>query len=168
MEEKGADADALHKYRASKVLAERAAWTYVADNKDSITFDLVTVLPPVVYGPVIHDISSPDALNSSLKVFCANASLPEKDLSDPVLSSGYWADVRDLAAIHAALPDSGDVARGLPRTGKDFKAPGRIITTKVQKIFAHKFRSVDDMAPTTVRALKEKGCWAPVQYAPQV
>jgi nucleoside-diphosphate-sugar epimerase len=41
------------KYVASKVLAERAAWSWVEKNKP--TFDLVTVLPPWVWGVSILD-----------------------------------------------------------------------------------------------------------------
>lgn len=93
----------MHKYRASKVLAERAAWGFMAENEGSIAFDLVTVVPTIVYGPMIHDVSSPDALNASMKIFRGYTSLPEKsekELSGPVNGSGYWADVRDVATIH--------------------------------------------------------------------
>ncbi|KAG8910072.1 methylglyoxal reductase (NADPH-dependent) gre2, partial [Tulasnella sp. 408] len=48
IEEKGRNAAGLHKYRASKVLAERAAWDFVEKNKESVAFDLVTVNPPMV------------------------------------------------------------------------------------------------------------------------
>lgn len=37
-------------YAASKVLAEKAAWEFMEKNKDSIKFDLVTVLPTWVWG----------------------------------------------------------------------------------------------------------------------
>ncbi len=44
----GADAHPGMKYEASKVLAERAAWTFVERNKASMGFDLVTLCPPWV------------------------------------------------------------------------------------------------------------------------
>ncbi len=48
--EKGKDAPGSSVYRASKTLAERAAWEFVEKHKDEIKFDLVTILPPWVYG----------------------------------------------------------------------------------------------------------------------
>ncbi len=47
VEQKGKNAG-IHKYRASKVLAERAAWKFMEDNKDMVKFDLTTILPPLV------------------------------------------------------------------------------------------------------------------------
>jgi nucleoside-diphosphate-sugar epimerase len=40
-------------YRASKKLAEKAAWDFVADKSNGAKFDLVTINPPMVYGPVV-------------------------------------------------------------------------------------------------------------------
>ncbi|KAG8880801.1 methylglyoxal reductase (NADPH-dependent) gre2 [Tulasnella sp. 332] len=194
VEEKGKDADPMHIYRASKVLAERAAWSFMADNKNSIAFDLVTAVPTIVYGPMIHDVApSPDALSGSMKIFRGYTSLPEKsekEVLGPINSSGYWADVRDVAAIHAlalanpnaggerfitcsgpnslqnvldaihtGLSDSTGVAKGLPGQGNDFTVNGKIITTKAQKAFNYRFRSVEDTAPEAIKSLKEKGCW---------
>ena len=48
--EEGKDARAGTVYRASKTLAERAAWEFVEKHKGEIKFDLVTILPPWVYG----------------------------------------------------------------------------------------------------------------------
>jgi len=48
VEEKGDAASALVIYRASKVLAERAAWDFVKANEGSIPWDLVAINPPYV------------------------------------------------------------------------------------------------------------------------
>ena len=48
VEEKGDNASPLGIYRASKTLAERAAWKFVDDNKPE--WDLVTINPPLVFG----------------------------------------------------------------------------------------------------------------------
>ncbi|KEP47610.1 GRE2-methylglyoxal reductase (NADPH-dependent), related protein [Rhizoctonia solani 123E] len=48
VEEKGDTATDFERYGASKAVSEKAAWNYVADNKDEIDFDLVTVLPTAV------------------------------------------------------------------------------------------------------------------------
>ncbi|KAM6538528.1 methylglyoxal reductase (NADPH-dependent) gre2 [Fusarium falciforme] len=50
-------------YRASKTLAERAAWDFVATEKPS--FDLVTVCPPLVLGPVSKHLATLESINTS-------------------------------------------------------------------------------------------------------
>ena len=50
---------------ASKTCAERAAWEFVEKQKPN--FDLVTLCPPLVFGPVIHSLKSLDELNTSNK-----------------------------------------------------------------------------------------------------
>ena len=50
VEEKGSQASPVTMYNASKVLAERAAWKFVEENKGKIGFDLVTILPSFVLG----------------------------------------------------------------------------------------------------------------------
>ena len=48
----GKNADAMVKYRASKVLAERAAWGFYEEHKDKgeVGWDLVVLKPPIVFG----------------------------------------------------------------------------------------------------------------------
>lgn len=62
VEKEGTEAWRMHWYRASKTLAERAAWKYVEENKPS--WDLVTVCPPYVLGPIIHEAATPESLNT--------------------------------------------------------------------------------------------------------
>lgn len=64
--QKGRDAAPVVKYRASKTLAEKAAWEFYEQNKSKILWDLVVLNPPYVYGPPIHAVSSPAFLNESL------------------------------------------------------------------------------------------------------
>lgn len=121
VEQKGKEATAVHKYRASKVLAERAAWKFLEDNKGSVAFDLVTICPPMVrsnsslplritchdglgyplqvWGPIIHDVKSVDALNTSVAGFHAHTQ-PGKTEKDLLAPSGSWVDVRDVALVH--------------------------------------------------------------------
>lgn len=66
MREKGVHASQAGKYRASKTLAERAAWDFVEKNKGSIAWDLVVLNPPMVFGPAIHEVGAPEALNESM------------------------------------------------------------------------------------------------------
>ncbi|MBW0496585.1 hypothetical protein O181_036300 [Austropuccinia psidii MF-1] len=98
MEEKGAQVDKQQAYRASKVLAEKAAWNFMEDK--SLHFDLVTLCPPWVFGPIIHQVSTADSLNTSVKAFYRFliGQAPVENAQAPM---GLAVDVRDLAMAHA-------------------------------------------------------------------
>ena len=64
--EEGAKAPNPMKYRASKTLAEKAAWEFVEKNKTQLAWDLVVLNPPYVFGPAIHEVGAPEALNESV------------------------------------------------------------------------------------------------------
>ncbi|KDQ54811.1 hypothetical protein JAAARDRAFT_350250 [Jaapia argillacea MUCL 33604] len=96
---KGMKADALHKYRASKTLAEKAAWEFVSKHQDSIAWDLIAILPTIVYGPVIHQVESFEQLNYSNQLLYDSV-LHERGPTDPGVN---WTDVRDVAEIHVRL-----------------------------------------------------------------
>lgn len=91
-------------YRASKTLAERAAWAFVQDPAASrggaVKFDLVTVNPPMVFGPVVHYLESLDAVNTSNErlVDCLRGKWREGVPSAGPVS--IWVDVRDVAEAH--------------------------------------------------------------------
>ncbi|KAI0031823.1 D-lactaldehyde dehydrogenase [Vararia minispora EC-137] len=107
VKEKGAEAGPATIYGASKTLAEKAAWEFVEKNKPS--WDLVTINPPYVFGPPIHEVNSADALNTSQKFLfdILTGKLPE-DGYETV--SHNLVDVRDVAEIHARaaeLPQAG-------------------------------------------------------------
>lgn len=99
-------------YRASKTLAERVAWDFVADPKNGARFDVVTVCPPLVLGPVVHHLASLDAINTSNEriVRCVQGKWRE---SGPSKSgpAHNWIDVRDCALAHVKagleLPEAG-------------------------------------------------------------
>lgn len=61
-EEQGDSASGVAMYRASKALAEKAAWKFVQENKPS--WDLVVTNPPWVFGPLFP--GSKTTLNSSM------------------------------------------------------------------------------------------------------
>jgi nucleoside-diphosphate-sugar epimerase len=46
----GKNADVMVKYRASKVLAERAAWDFYKEHQWEVGWDLVVLNPPIVFG----------------------------------------------------------------------------------------------------------------------
>ncbi|KAJ3521179.1 hypothetical protein NM688_g9052 [Phlebia brevispora] len=99
VETKGREAAPFDKYRASKTLAERAAWNFVEENKGSIGFDLVVLNPPFVYGPILHAVDSVENLNASMQDWWAAVS-GKKDNKFLATVGSSWIDVRDLAHAH--------------------------------------------------------------------
>ncbi|TBU34313.1 NAD(P)-binding protein [Dichomitus squalens] len=95
--DKGAAAAQSAKYRASKALAERAAWDLFREGRDkgTIGWDLVTLCPPWVFGPVLG-VQSPNDLHSSVKTWYEIAVKEEGEI--PAWSKANWVDVRDFAA----------------------------------------------------------------------
>lgn len=83
----------LNAYRASKTKAENAAWQFVEANSPS--FDLVTINPPLVLGPIIQQCNGPQSLNTS----AANV---WKLLHGEKPVAGCAVDVRDTAKAHVA------------------------------------------------------------------
>ncbi|CAI7588935.1 unnamed protein product [Penicillium pancosmium] len=81
-------------YRASKVVAERAAWDYVRDHQ--VNYQLVTLCPGMVFGKMIHPISSLSQLNASNQIVWGvlNAG---RDGEIPPTKAPVWVDVEDLA-----------------------------------------------------------------------
>lgn len=124
MREKGRNASQLSKYRASKSLAERgenqtflmssiqliqfsAAWDFVTKHSSTITWDFVTLCPPYVFGPVIHEVSTPNTLNASISQIY-NALFKKENVLQSVEFS--WVDVRDVAQAHVRaleVPEAG-------------------------------------------------------------
>lgn len=100
----GEKAPNLMKYRASKTLAEQAAWKFVEEHKHQIRWDLAVLNPPLVFGPAIHELTNPASLNISAKMFydyVADASKAEAVGSDFLSQNGScYVDVRDLAEAH--------------------------------------------------------------------
>lgn len=100
VEEKGKDAPGSDSYRASKVLAERAGWDFIKNEKPQ--FDFATVNPPLVFGKIKHQVPTPDKLNTSVAQFYAlwkgkKAEETAENLSKP---AGCFVDVQDVADAH--------------------------------------------------------------------
>lgn len=84
-------------YQASKTFAEKGAWEFV--EKETPNFQLTTLNPPLVLGPIVHYLNSLDAINTS------NARIRDMiqgKRKDGLTPSGIflWVDVRDLALAH--------------------------------------------------------------------
>lgn len=110
IEEQGSKAPPGDKYNASKSLAERAAWDFIQENKSDVKFDLVTINPPFIWGPTMHEIKDVSALNTSnFLLRRALLTKPDKGDEKPLPSSsekessafvGNFIDARTVGIAH--------------------------------------------------------------------
>ena len=114
-------------YMIAKTLTERAAWDYVRVEKPP--FDLVTVNPPLVLGPLMRHLATADSISLS------NAALADairgqwKEEIPPAGPVNLWVDVRDVAAAHLAAMERGDAS------GKRlFTVGGRFSNAEIARI----------------------------------
>ncbi|PYI05858.1 NAD(P)-binding protein [Aspergillus sclerotiicarbonarius CBS 121057] len=94
-------------YRASKTFAEKAAWDFV--EKEKPNFDIATINPPLVFGPVVHYLNSLDSINTSNQ---RTSNLIQGRFKDglPPTVTFLWVDVRDVALAHVRtieVPEAG-------------------------------------------------------------
>lgn len=95
-------------YCASKAFAEKAAWDFVADEKNKAKFDIATICPPMIYGPVDHAVTDLNKLNTSsadIWRFMNGSATEIGDTGFPL-----FADVRDVALAHLRayeIPEAG-------------------------------------------------------------
>lgn len=100
--------DLTNGYRASKTFAEKAAWEFV--EKEKPNFDIATMNPPLVFGPIVHYLNSLSGLNTSNQRFRDFIQGKYKDSDIPPSGVHIWIDVRDLAEAHVKgmeLPEAG-------------------------------------------------------------
>ncbi|KAK7045109.1 D-lactaldehyde dehydrogenase [Favolaschia claudopus] len=181
--EKGRDAAQMSKYRASKVLAEKAAWDFMEKHKSEVEWDLVVLNPPFVFGPTIHHTPTPDSLNASARQFYTM--LTEESTPAIRHSGSCWVDVRDLGRAHVlalrrpeaggeriivsagafvwqdwldAAPKSMSLQRGVPGSSKDTIHQIRYDATKSFEVLGiGAYRSMEETARDTVADWKARG-----------
>ncbi|KAJ6538202.1 D-lactaldehyde dehydrogenase [Mycena vulgaris] len=103
VEEQGVHAPGVDKYCASKSLAERAAWDFKKTN--DVPWDLVTLCPPFIFGPVIHECARAEDLNESVDVLYKAVIKGLPDEAALVRPGANWVDVLDLAEAHSLALD---------------------------------------------------------------
>ncbi|KAH6999586.1 hypothetical protein EDB80DRAFT_896111 [Ilyonectria destructans] len=122
-------------YRGSKKFAELEAWNFVKQHKP--TFDIVTLCPPMTFGPVVHPVASVDKLNESNAMLwrIATGANPL-----PVSRVPFWIDVRDLAIAHveSLLRSNLGGKRYVPAS------PERFSYGLASKIMAEEFAGLQD------------------------
>jgi nucleoside-diphosphate-sugar epimerase len=89
--------DKMTTYRASKTFAERTAWDFVEEHKPG--FDLVTLCPPMVYGPIIN-VQNLSSINTSNERMWKFLNGEVKTIEPMTTGHPLWVDVRDLASAH--------------------------------------------------------------------
>lgn len=123
-------------YCAAKALAERAAWDFVAKEKPN--FDLVTLCPPMVYGPNENATADLSKLNtSSADIYQLMA--PTNKPTDPLPTNGFWSfvDVRDVALAHLRayeVPEAGGERFFLCRGNFSYQMMADILREKIPEL----------------------------------
>ncbi|KAF8304367.1 NAD-binding protein [Clavulina sp. PMI_390] len=183
VEKLGKDAPPGDKYRASKTLAEKAAWEFVDANKGSINFDIATINPPFIYGPIIHEVDAVEKINES------NAGLYGKIKNPPGKETligymGGYVDVRDVALAHSralstekagglrfviaagsfSWQDAYDAlrAKGVANIPEGYPAevdPSKYLTfnnTRSKEILGIEYRSLGESLADTVESIRKR------------
>jgi NADPH-dependent methylglyoxal reductase len=91
-------------YCASKALAERAMWLFVADEKPP--FGLVAITPPWIFGPYATELTSTRGLSESVGLLWHMIGAADVLPFD----FGGYADVREVAEAHVLaleVPEAG-------------------------------------------------------------
>ncbi|KAF2205997.1 NADPH-dependent methylglyoxal reductase-like protein GRE2 [Delitschia confertaspora ATCC 74209] len=107
MTKKDAEESPMAGYRASKTFAEKAAWEFV--EKEEPNFSISTINPPMVYGPIIHNLESLENMNTSNQRILSAAQGKWKD-EIPNTGVHFWVDVRDVAEAHVAAMEKPEAA----------------------------------------------------------
>ena len=136
-------APAFIAYRGSKKFAELEAWKFMEERQPA--FDIVTLCPPMTFGPIVHPVKHVDELNESNAKLWSIAS-GVKPL--PVSRVPFWIDVRDLAKAHVEAllrPEVGG-RRYVPA------CPERFSFAQAARIMVDEFESLNG----TVSSLEEQ------------
>ncbi|KAK7041958.1 hypothetical protein VNI00_008940 [Paramarasmius palmivorus] len=132
-------------YACSKILQEKAAWTFVEQHPE---MQLTTVIPPMLVGPVIQPLTSLDALNDTAVPI---ADMIRKGVLYPD-ALPYYSDVRDAATAHiVALTKDTVVGKRLlvgKERGSIWKAAKVITEQRPELVRAGRLPSLPPADPT--------------------
>jgi len=90
-------------YAAAKTLAEKAAWKFWESHKQEVSWDLSVINPPFVFGPCIHEMSSPNDINVTMKLWwdqLLTSGDENGNKAEGMDHGSAWVDVRDIADAH--------------------------------------------------------------------
>ncbi|KAH0369333.1 putative cinnamoyl-CoA reductase, partial [Aureobasidium melanogenum] len=168
-------------YCASKAFAEREAWEFGKD--EGVKFDVVTICPPMVYGPSHHAVPDMSKLNtSSADIYrfingsttspgstafplCVDVrdvatahlkayELPEASNQRFAVSSGNFTYQRVCDIIREKFPElRGKVPEGSP--GEAYPDFFSLSNEKARKVLGIEFIGLEEMVVDTVKSLLE-------------
>ncbi|KAH9017028.1 hypothetical protein EDB84DRAFT_1567010 [Lactarius hengduanensis] len=95
---KGSAAGPVTIYLASKTLAERAAWEFVAAHKAELAWDLVVINPPLIFGPSLSPAQTIDEINTSQREIYET--LTGARTGAQLRGQGNWVHVSVAADAH--------------------------------------------------------------------
>ncbi|KAJ5390852.1 C6 transcription factor [Penicillium cataractarum] len=127
-------------YRASKTFAERAAWDFVQNENPS--FDLAVINPPLVLGPIAHNLASLSALNTSNERIRDLITGAAKNRCPPT-GNYLYVDVRDLALAHVLAIEK-------PEAGgkRFFTVSSHFSNKEIAEIIGQEFPQFKDRLPS--------------------
>ncbi|KUJ23647.1 NAD(P)-binding protein [Mollisia scopiformis] len=132
-------------YRGSKKFAELEAWNFMKEK--SPDFDIVTLCPPMTFGPVVHPVDKVEHLNESNAMLWQVA----KGGGLPAARVPFWVDVRDLAEAHVEAllkPEAGNKRLVIA-------APEPYSYGLAAKIIAGNFEKLKDVVSKEEQAIDE-------------
>ncbi|KAL1874988.1 hypothetical protein Plec18167_005656 [Paecilomyces lecythidis] len=141
------NATAQDAYRGSKTIAEQEAWKFVKEWNPQ--FDLVTLCPSMVFGPLATPPTSLRDLNeSNMMLWKVASGGPSQPL--PPCRFNFWIDVRDLAEIHvqALLVQAAGGKRFIP------VSPDPFTYQKASEIISEFFKSSKSKVSSGVQEVK--------------
>lgn len=122
-----------------KTFAEKAAWDFV--EKEKPNFDIATINPPLVLGPVVHYLNSLDSINTSNMRIAGFIRGEYKDKLPPT-ATYLWVDVHDVALAHVRAIEV-DAAGGQ----RFFLTAGLYSTKDIADIIRESFPALADKLP---------------------
>ncbi|KAL1938000.1 hypothetical protein VTO73DRAFT_12011 [Trametes versicolor] len=120
--ELGKAATGWWKYDASKVLAEQAAWKFYEDNKGTISYELSTIVPGWILGPIPDDPSSPDAFTTPSPILEWKQLFEVPPPEKPIPAIFNYVDIRDVTEMHVRALELPEAA------GQRFTAVSHVCT----------------------------------------
>ncbi|EMD31210.1 hypothetical protein CERSUDRAFT_69472 [Gelatoporia subvermispora B] len=115
-----------HGYRIKRVVITSSAGAVLVDTEDKVRWDLTTICPSMVFGPLPDDPASPAALTFSMNEFWTYVMGPEQGAEVYLNTVNNFVDVRDLAEVHVRalqVPEAGGeriIASSGPYTMQDW------------------------------------------------
>jgi len=182
---KGSAAGAAAIYMASKTMAEKAAWEFVAAHKSDISWDLVVINAPWIFGPSLSPAPTLDDINTSQRE--VYDTLSGERTGAQLRGQGNWVHVTFAAeahvrATHAAaaggeriivrsgsffyqdLLDAAaelgipNVPRGEPGSTKDIQFIVNLETTKAEELLGlTNTKTLKDVVAESVVDFKARG-----------